>query len=208
MNIFIFDEDLELNARSHPDKLVVKMPLEASQIINNAIISLGFAALQKKNGESYGVTHRNHPSCLWLKESRPNLIWGIRYFDALVREYERRYCKVSAYNANLAYLQECFSYKNSQTSEPLSYSVVINPFWIKCFQIDGYISSEITASSLKSLDLSSAVKLYRLYLKYAKTSYSEWRYSEPPAWWMEDLNNGEYSSKFHGRFSKLSYGLD
>ena len=199
MNLFIFDEDFELNARSHPDKLVVKMPLEASQLISNAITSLGFAALQKKDGESYGVTHRNHPSCLWLKQSRPNLIWGIKYFDALVKEYERRYNKTSVHNKNLAYLEKCFSFRD-YGKKPSSYSVVINPFWIECFSIDGHISADV---DLRNVELSLAVKLYRLYLKYAKTAYSEWRYSMPPSWWMEDLSDG---SKFYGRFSKLSYG--
>ena len=92
MNIFALNSDPILAAQNHVDKHVVKMPLEASQILCTVVRGLG--------GEArYKPTHKNHPCTRWAGESSGNYEWLVQLGLALCNEYTHRYGKRHACEA-------------------------------------------------------------------------------------------------------------
>ena len=84
MNIFALNSDPILAAQNHVDKHIVKMPLEASQILCTVVRGLG--------GEArYKPTHKNHPCTLWAGECSGNYEWLVQLGLALCDEYTYRY---------------------------------------------------------------------------------------------------------------------
>jgi len=84
MNIFALNSDPILAAQNHVDKHIVKMPLEASQILCTVVRGLG--------GEArYKPTHKNHPCTLWAGECSGNYEWLVQLGLALCNEYTHRY---------------------------------------------------------------------------------------------------------------------
>lgn len=84
MNIFFLDSDHSINSQYHVDKHVVKMPLEASQIM---------ATAYPKGVAPYKHTHFNHPMAKWARETRGNFLFVLQYASSLCKEYSFRYEK-------------------------------------------------------------------------------------------------------------------
>ena len=86
MNIFYLDRDPAIAAKQHYNKHVVKMVLEAAQLLSTAHHIEG-------NSEDvpYKKTHVNHPSAIWVRSSIPNYLWCYNYMLELGKEYTRRY---------------------------------------------------------------------------------------------------------------------
>lgn len=89
MNIFVIDYDIELAAQAHVDKHCVKMILETTQLLNNALI-VGCSDYSPV----YRQTHKNHPCSIWVTESADNFEWLVNFGLALCSEYTYRYSKV------------------------------------------------------------------------------------------------------------------
>lgn len=89
MNIFYLSTDPEKAAQMMYNKHVVKMILESAQLLCTAhVISDG------ENADvPYKVTHKNHPSAIWARESTSNYKWLYDHMIALGEEYTRRYGK-------------------------------------------------------------------------------------------------------------------
>lgn len=189
MNFFLFDPlDLINQAAIHPDKLVVKMQLEAAQLLNNHL---------PKEKRFWKITHIKHPCSLWLGESKENLSYGLKYLESLALEYESRYKKESSYWEKIYFLRNTI---NPDLDFPVEYPVAINHYWL-----DEFLQDKIINEFEHQLILSTKrcppylVKiLYRNYLLRAKTHYAEWRYSCPPKFW-----GHENLSKYNGRFCKI-----
>ena len=100
MNIFVTDPSPTVSAQCLPDKHIVKMPLETSQML--AIVCSdkwghGYGVLHKKDGTPYKTekgAFRNHPCTVWANESIINAWWLIAHGMALCEEYTHRYDKV------------------------------------------------------------------------------------------------------------------
>ena len=89
MNIFYLSTDPEKAAKYMYNKHVVKMILESAQLLCTAhVISDGPDA-----NVPYKVTHKNHPSAIWARESVANYQWLYNHMMALGEEYTRRYGK-------------------------------------------------------------------------------------------------------------------
>ena len=88
MNIFILDTDVVKCAQYHVDKHCVKMILETTQLLNNALI-----ANDKDYIPVYKQTHKNHPASIWASQSRENFAWLLRLGYSLCDEYTYRYGK-------------------------------------------------------------------------------------------------------------------
>jgi hypothetical protein len=89
MNIFYLSTDPEKAAKYMYNKHVVKMILESAQLLCTAhVISDGENA-----NVPYKVTHKNHPSAIWARESTSNYKWLYDHMIALGEEYTRRYGK-------------------------------------------------------------------------------------------------------------------
>ena len=105
MNIFILDEDLDKCAEYHVDKHIIKMPLEAAQMLcTNMWIDKYFGYVPEKvNKEQLAVlrekkkneprdfpylpTMHNHPCTIWARSSLDNHEWLHCYAIALNDEY-------------------------------------------------------------------------------------------------------------------------
>jgi len=118
MNMFYLHPDPVVAARMQCDKHVVKMIIEAAQMLCTAHRMLdGYLTMApSKSGlrmvkhyqlnESaddilYKAVHHNHPCTVWTRESKDNYMWHYNHFVALCDEYQYRYGKVHATDALL-----------------------------------------------------------------------------------------------------------
>jgi hypothetical protein len=110
MNIFYVHENPTIAAEMHCDKHVVKMIVEAAQMLSTAhrIIDGTQTVGKSKTGRKktdwvlsdslmdsvlYKTVHVNHPSTVWTRESLQNYVWHYELFAALCAEYKFRYGK-------------------------------------------------------------------------------------------------------------------
>lgn len=92
MNIFSFDHDIDKNCQAHIDSYVVKLPLEAAQIVSTAYrLRYGDERASKLN--LYKNTHVHHPLVKWAADYLNNLISIMIYGEELSKEYTYRYNK-------------------------------------------------------------------------------------------------------------------
>lgn len=87
MNIFYLHKDPNEAAKMHYNKHVVKMVLEAAQMLCTA------HHVEGDGNVPYKKTHVNHPSVVWVRSSVSNYMWCYNYMLALGEEYTRRYGK-------------------------------------------------------------------------------------------------------------------
>jgi len=99
MNIFILDENLEVNAQCMVDKHVVKMPVESAQMLCTALHYCGQDA-------PYKATHINHPDTVWCRYSIENWLYLKELALNICKEYTHRYGKVHKAELVIRSLQE------------------------------------------------------------------------------------------------------
>ena len=92
MNIFFLDEDPRICAQAHCDKHVIKMILEYAQMMSTAHRVIDPPSNLIK--PMYKITHKNHPSCKWIRESNANYQWTHDLWFWLCKEYWWRYDKI------------------------------------------------------------------------------------------------------------------
>ena len=94
MNIFYTDHDPAVAAQSLPDKHIVKMPVEAVQMLVSACLRHGIQPnVQTKSGTTHKGGYAKHPSTVWAGDTRANFQWTLKWGIALCHEYTRRYKK-------------------------------------------------------------------------------------------------------------------
>ena len=114
MNIFVLDKDPKKAAEFHCDKHVVKMILEAGQMMCSSHWLWNLKSLNKSlkdfkrvrdakafivenTDERYlppwTMTHIRHPCTLWTAENTGNYAWHAELMRGLLDEYTRRYQK-------------------------------------------------------------------------------------------------------------------
>jgi len=104
MNIFMLHGDPSIAAPMHCDKHVVKMCVEATQMLVSAAKRHGATEAQlprTKTGNVHRGGHANHPCTVWAGDSRANYEWLLEYGRALCREYTFRYGKEHACEAQI-----------------------------------------------------------------------------------------------------------
>lgn len=158
MNIFVLDEDITKCAQYHLDKHCVKMVLETTQLLNTALIYT-----DPLYDPAYKLTHKNHPSAIWARESRANFKWLNDLGLALCKEYTFRYEKTHKCEALLIGFQK----NNAEFSKEER-----TPFAL-CMP-DEYKTNNPVSS-------------YRNYYLGAKAEIAVWTKREIPYWWK---NNG------------------
>jgi len=87
MNIFILDHDKTEAAKAHVNSHIVKMPLEAAQVLCTNLVKRGVDS-------PYKPSHQKHPCTLWAGETRSNFLWLCDFALELCKEYTFRYGKV------------------------------------------------------------------------------------------------------------------
>ena len=88
MNIFYLHPDPEIAAQKQYNKHIVKMILESAQLLCSAHHMLG-----SEIDVPYKLTHKNHPSAVWARQSYQNYAWLYFHMLALGKEYTKRYGK-------------------------------------------------------------------------------------------------------------------
>lgn len=87
MNIFVLSEDPIVAARMQCNKHVVKMVLESTQMLCNAL---------PEESSPYERCHYNNPCSKWVRASVTNYKWLLVHAIELCEEYTRRYKKEHA----------------------------------------------------------------------------------------------------------------
>lgn len=170
MNIFILDYDIDKCAEYHVDKHIVKMPLEAAQLLCSAYwISLhnfiprnitpderkAVQAIQ--TDEFYKLTHYNHPCAVWARSSLDNFEWLHCYANALNDEYGYRYGK---------------SHKSL---------TVVNRLPAPNIPRRGLLPfAQAMPDEYKTHD---AVEAYRAYYRADKAHLASWKHRDNPIWY-------------------------
>jgi len=118
MNIFVTDLCPIKSALVLPDKHIVKMPLETTQMLS--IIAskwyLNLGDIPKKSGGFYNTAKgafRNHPCTVWAASNINNWSWLLAHGINLCKEYTMRYGKEHACEYSLNYCLKLFPLGNS-----------------------------------------------------------------------------------------------
>ena len=93
MNIFIVDADPKQAAIALADRHVVKMPLEAGQMLSTVLRGRGLSTVG--GVDLYRATHGHHPCTLWAGTPQ-GFAWLVAHGLALCAEYTHRYGKQHA----------------------------------------------------------------------------------------------------------------
>lgn len=179
MNIFLLSWNPYLCAKWHCDKHM-KMILEYAQLLCTAHRVLdGKEKIEKtKNGRNirrwkfksyddrekmlYKSTHINHPSAIWVRESSGNYNWLYKLFCHLCDEYKLRYNKIHESDRKL---------RDFLKNEPLEIP-----------------EDDITPMPQAMPDLykveDDSVTAYRIFYRFSKNRFAEWKNSETP-WWFK-----------------------
>ena len=105
MNIFYTHTDPVKAAQSLPDRHIVKMPVEAVQMLVSACLrhEVQPSVITKKGTVHKGGYHR-HPCTVWAGDSADNAVWLWEWGMALCAEYTKRYGKIHFAEGQLATL--------------------------------------------------------------------------------------------------------
>lgn len=181
MNIFYISKHPKMCAEWAVDKHVVKMILEAAQLLSTAHRLLdGTEYIDASSGrkikrwrlpdnrdtELYSATHINHPSAVWARSTNNNYSWLWCYLYEHCKEYTRRYGK--------KHKVESSGLLMALSQAP--HNIAVSDFFQPPSAMDAkYIISE------------DAVENYRNYYKVGKAHLHSWKApATPPDWIMEN----------------------
>ena len=119
MNLFVLDYNPKKAAEAHGDKHVVKMILEACQMLYTAHWTTAYPHLLKERSavkiakahkvlavpanmasapkrkcadeQGFRPVHLHHPCTIWVRESTGNYMWAVELALAIAEEYEYRW---------------------------------------------------------------------------------------------------------------------
>ena len=175
MNIFAIDEHPVRAARQMVDKHVVKMILEAGQMLstshrvldgeeyydrtkNNRRIKR-WRLSDEREDKLWKASFVGHPCTQWTMESRMNYRWHATHALALCREYTHRYEKIHNSQALIEYLFN---------REPLN-------------KREGGLTKFAIAMP-DQYKVECSVESYRNYYRGEKAYFAKWKYSYKPVW--------------------------
>lgn len=159
MNIFYLSNDPTECAQLHVDKHVVKMILETAQLLSNAHHMLDGDQVIKP---IYKLTHKNHPSAIWVRASISHYIWLHGLLKALCKEYTYRYEKV-----------------HKVEREGLLDILEIPP---KNIPNEKWLSDPTPAMPDQYKQPGNVIQSYKNYYIGAKSGFANWKKRNVPAW--------------------------
>jgi hypothetical protein len=160
MNIFALDHDTKLCAQYHVDKHCVKMILETTQLLNNALIVHDSAYVP-----IYRQTHKNHPASLWAAENISNFSWLLNLGLDLCSEYSFRYHRRHKCQDILE------GFKNSSSRHKLPSGVLTS---FRMCMPEPYHTND-------------PIRSYRIYYRQDKAYIAKWTNRVVPDWWEDPL---------------------
>ena len=166
MNIFYLHESPKICAEMHIDKHCVKMLVEYAQIMSTAHRELDIISKNSLMDVTlYKSTHKNHPTNVWVRQSKENYEWLYEMWVHLHKEFQIRYGK-----DHMSVVKLKSVLKNPPTNIP-----------------DAPFTQPIQAmpDDVKNDDSITAYRDY--YIKY-KRSFATWK-TTTPTWFTEGINN-------------------
>jgi len=157
MNIFYLDSNHETSAKYHVDKHVVKMVTEYAQLLSSAVRISGIDA-------GYKLTHANHPSAIWTRESLDNWLWLRELAEALNYEYMYRYDHAENHKA---YDEIC------KLPLPNINSIGLTPFKL---------------AMPDDVKVENPIQSYRNYYNVHKQHIASWKNRDMPGWFVPDFS--------------------
>lgn len=151
MNIFLLDLDYDNNAKCYVDRHVVKMITEYAQLLSGAVRVSGIDS-------GYKLTHKNHPSAIWVRESLDNWLWLKNLSRSLNNEYKYRY--------NRNYNHKSYDMINSLPLPNIP-SIGLTPFKL---------------AMPNDVKVDDPVQSYRNYYNMYKQHIAKWTNREIPLW--------------------------
>jgi hypothetical protein len=184
MNIFVLNENPILAARDHCDKHVVKMILEAGQMLCTAHWA-GWQRMLKAPEDlnrrdlqawlhkhvpvdlqpPWKMTHVGHPCTQWTQRVWGNYMWHSRLGLALCDEYTERYGKVHKSHEVHRWL--------NRHIPPTFEATVENPVGITPFAVCMPDECKVSGDPVES---------YRQYYRVSKRRMARWKNSVQPTW--------------------------
>ena len=153
MNIFVLDKNPAIAAQYHCDKHVIKLIVEAAQMLSTAIRYFGIDC-----EGLYKSIHLNHPCTQWVIKSRSNAEWLLQLGFDLCDEYYLRYSNIhKTYNV----LKEI---RDNQLLLCIP-DIGMTPF--------------VQAMPDKYKNDYDVVKAYRNYYMGEKRSFAKWKIKKP-----------------------------
>lgn len=156
MNIFILDRDVEKSVRYHPDKHVVKMPVESTQML----CSVYYFGDQEVPENAYKLSNYNHPCSIWVRRSLSNWLWLRNFTLILGAEYSYRYG-----NKKHASVEKC-----KTLPRPIIPDIGMTPF------------CQAVPPEFQGVD---PVKAYRAYFVRDKQHLKQYSGRNVPEWFVE-----------------------
>lgn len=160
MNIFFLSHNPTECAEQHVDKHVVKMILETAQLLSNAHHMLDGDQVIKP---IYKLTHKNHPSAIWVRASVQHYTWLHSLLTALCKEYTYRYTKV--------HKVEREGLLNILAVPPIN---IPNKGWL----------SDPTPAMPDEYKTDNVINSYRKYYIGSKNSFASWKKRSTPSWYI------------------------
>ena len=176
MNIFFLHRDPEQAAKEHVDKHVVKMIVEYAQLLSTAHRMLDGIEYTdySKNGRKikryrlenpnkekviYKACHYNHPSAVWVRESKSNYFKMYQLYMATLAEFTNRYGKIhGASKPSIALMR-------APNNIPLTKETEIPQAMPEYCKVKG-----------------NPIKAYRNYYINEKKRFATWKNKEIPQW--------------------------
>lgn len=170
MNIFSTDFDPKISAANLDDLRVNKMIIESAALLANSIAFHGGSSadlpISKISGEPFKTkAWQNHPSCLWVKESKQNYLWLLDHTIALIEEIQFR--------------------KNTNHSMLSNVPVLIRG---ANFLPEGELTQFANCTPYKQID--DPILAYRMAMVYKwehDAKIPVWTNSTQPDWYTQDL---------------------
>ena len=160
MNIFYLDRNPIIAAQMMCDKHVIKMILESAQMLSTAHRVLD-GDEHADNVGMYKMTHKNHPSTIWVRANSENYDWLQEHMEALLTEYTHRYGKRHA-------------------TERLIHSLWEHP---KNITHDDFTDPPQCMPDYCKGD--DAVSAYQNYYIMEKSDFATWKRRDKPEWFYE-----------------------
>jgi hypothetical protein len=167
MNIFVVDLNPIQAARDLADKHVVKMVVEGCQMLST-VHRLSTSHIFYAPVELYKQSFVNHPCTIWTRQTTSNYMWLAQHTHELSNEYTRRYGRIhKAHDMTRWFI----TFKPSISQVPIGH---LTPF------------AQAMPDKYKNSD---AVQAYRDYYIHEKSRFAKWKFTEPPEWYTQGVNN-------------------
>lgn len=160
MNIFFLHIDPETCAQMYVDKHVVKMILESVQLL----CSVHHLFPSGKDIKLMKLTHKNHPSAIWTRESLDNYNWLLKLTEELCKEYTYRYGKI--HKCEKEYLEIL---KQNKPNIPTLGFTPPKQAMPETYKIE-------------TGNIDDAIEAYRQYYFYEKSHMFSWKKRNIPTW--------------------------